>query len=136
MVARLGQPLAAPVGSLTTAFPTAEAVAAGDLDGLGLVGSRTRALRGLAEAVAGGLRLDAGADRDDVRRSLLALPGIGPWTADYVALRALGDPDAWLPTDLILRRSVERRHADPERWRPWRAYAAVHLWTHDALEAS
>lgn len=136
VVARLGQPLAAPVGSLTTAFPTAEAVAAGDLDGLGLVGSRTRALRGLGEAVAGGLRLDAGADRDDVRQSLLALPGIGPWTADYVALRALGDPDAWLPTDLILRRSVERRHADPERWRPWRAYAAVHLWTHDALEAS
>ena len=136
LVQRLGEPLDTPVGSITAAFPTAEAVADGDLDGLGLVGARVGALRGLAEAVAGGLRLDAGSDRDDVRQALLALPGIGPWTADYVALRALADPDAWLPTDLILRRSVERRHADPERWRPWRAYAAVHLWTHDALEAS
>ena len=136
VVERLGERIAAPVGGLIRAFPTPEAMADGDLDGLGLVGARARALRALAAAVTSGLRLDAGADRDEARAALLALPGVGPWTADYVALRALGDPDAWVPTDLILRRSVERRHADPERWRPWRAYAAVHLWTHDALEAS
>ncbi|HYN75271.1 MAG TPA: AlkA N-terminal domain-containing protein [Candidatus Limnocylindria bacterium] len=136
VVERHGQPLTDPVEGLTRAFPSPEALADADLEGLGLVGSRARALRALAAAVARGLRLDAGADREAVRSALLALPGIGAWTADVVALRALGDPDAWLPTDLVLRRAVERRSADPERWRPWRAYAAVHLWTHDALEAS
>ncbi len=134
-VERLGAGLPTPVGGLSRAFPTAEVVADGNLEGLGLVGTRVRALRALSAAVANGLSLDSGADRNDVRSALLALPGIGPWTADYIALRALGDPDAWLPTDLILRRSVERRQADPQKWRPWRAYAAVHLWTHDALEA-
>ena len=76
--------------------------------------------------------LDRGPDRDDVRRALLALPGIGPWTADYVAMRALGHPDVFLPTDLAIKRvladlggSVD---SDPERWRPWRSYALMHLW--------
>lgn len=135
LVDRCGVALEAPVGTLTRAFPSADAVATEDLDGLGLTRTRERALRELSRAVAAGLRLAPGVDREHTRARLLLLPGIGPWTADYVALRALGDPDAWLPDDLVLRRAVERRGADPDRWRPWRAYAAMHLWTHDALEA-
>jgi len=72
-------------------------------------------------------------DRDDVRRALLALPGIGPWTADYVAMRALGHPDVFLPTDLAVRRvlaelTVGEVAPDPHAWRPWRSYALMHLW--------
>jgi AraC family transcriptional regulator, regulatory protein of adaptative response / DNA-3-methyladenine glycosylase II len=130
LVARLGAPLATPRGTLTHDFPTADAVAAGQLDGLGLTGARVRTLRALAETVAGGdLVLDATADRDEARARLLALPGVGAWTADYVAMRALGDPDAFPATDLVLRRRMPA--GDPtrsDRWRPWRAYAAMHLW--------
>lgn len=114
---------------LTRAFPTAAAVAEADLAGLGLTGGRRRALQALAREVASGrLLLDRGADRSEARARLLALPGIGPWTAEYVALRALGDPDAWPGTDLVLRRLVAALGARPERWRPWRGYGAVHLW--------
>ena len=88
--------------------------------------ARERALRALAEAVAGGLRLDPPLDLAATRAALLALPGIGPWTVEYIALRALRDPDAWPGTDLWLRRAAAG--ADPERWRPWRAYAAMLLW--------
>jgi AraC family transcriptional regulator of adaptative response / DNA-3-methyladenine glycosylase II len=100
--------------------------------------ARGRALVGLASALAeGSVVLDRGPDRDDVRRGLLALPGIGPWTADYVRMRALGDPDVLLVTDLGVRRGLERLGVagDPrsaaaagERWRPWRSYALMHLW--------
>jgi AraC family transcriptional regulator of adaptative response / DNA-3-methyladenine glycosylase II len=135
LVEAQGQPLGTPVGGLARAFPSPERLSDADLSGLGLTSARAAAVRALAAAVTDGLRLAPGADRDATRAALLALPGIGPWTADYVALRALADPDVWMPTDLILRRAVDRRRADPDRWRPWRAYAAVHLWTHDALEA-
>ena len=106
-----------------------------DLTGVGLTGQRQRTVQAVATMVAdGSLDLSPGADRDATRARLLAIPGVGPWTADVIALRALADPDAWVPGDLILRRAVERRGADPEAWRPWRAYAALHLWTNDALE--
>ncbi len=81
------------------------------------------------------IALDRGADRGEVRRALLALPGIGPWTADYVALRALGDPDVFLPTDIGVRDALTGLGQDPARaadlaegWRPWRSYALMHLW--------
>ncbi len=98
--------------------------------------SRGRALIALCRALADGdLRLDRGADRDDVRRDLLAIPGIGPWTADYIALRALGHPDVFLPTDIGIRDALRQLGRDPadaddlaERWRPWRSYAQLHLW--------
>ena len=90
----------------------------------------------MATAVAEGrIGLDAGADREETTRALLALPGIGPWTANYVRLRALGDPDAFLPTDLGVRKAVAALGADPAaidalgaRWAPWRAYAVILLW--------
>jgi AraC family transcriptional regulator of adaptative response / DNA-3-methyladenine glycosylase II len=101
-------------------------------------GARRETLRALATAVAaGGLVLTAGADRVETAARLRALPGIGAWTADYVAMRAIGDPDAFLPTDPGVRRGarVLGLPGDPEtldaraaRWRPWRSYAVCRLW--------
>jgi 3-methyladenine DNA glycosylase/8-oxoguanine DNA glycosylase len=106
-------------------FPSPEALLDGELPGM--PAARTRALRALAAAVAeGGLRLDPPLDLAATRAALLALPGFGPWTVEYVAMRALRDPDAWPGSDLHLRRAAAG--ADPERWRPWRAYAAMVLW--------
>jgi AraC family transcriptional regulator, regulatory protein of adaptative response / DNA-3-methyladenine glycosylase II len=136
LTARLGTPLASPDGALTHEFPTPDAVAEGDLDGL-MPQARTASLRGLARAVASGeLSLDVSADRDETSARLLALPGVGPWTVEYLAMRALGDPDAWPGTDLGLKQAAERLEITSakafaeraEGWRPWRAYAAQHLW--------
>ena len=102
-------------------------------------GSRVATLRGLARAICGGeLDLSPGADRDATRAALLAIRGVGPWTADYVAMRGLGDADAFLASDLVIRQvlgdarvPLSAREADErsQRWRPWRAYAVAHLWT-------
>ncbi len=99
--------------------------------------SRGRALVGLCRALADGdISLDRGADRAEVRQRLLALPGIGPWTADYIALRALGHPDVFLPTDIGVRNALTglgQPAADvaarAEAWAPWRSYALMHLWS-------
>jgi AraC family transcriptional regulator, regulatory protein of adaptative response / DNA-3-methyladenine glycosylase II len=93
--------------------------------------ARGAALVELARLVAAGeLRLDGGADLPETRARLLAVPGIGPWTAAYIAMRALGDRDAFLPGDVAIRRALERLggEPDPQRWRPWRSYAVMHLW--------
>ena len=137
LVARCGTPLDSPAGTLTHSFPTPAQVAGSDLDGLGLTGARVRTLRAAAEAVAEGeVMLDPTADREETRARLSALPGVGPWTVDYVAMRALGDPDAFLPTDLVIRRALDGQQPDrPEQWRPWRAYAAMHLWQMAATPA-
>lgn len=128
LVERCGEALPDPIGSVTHLFPAPAALAALDPEQLPMPRSRGRALVRLAGALAGGL--DA-RDRD----ALLALPGIGPWTADYVAMRC-GDRDVLLETDLGVRRALRRlgrpeaqleRHAD--RWRPWRSYAVQHLWS-------
>jgi AraC family transcriptional regulator of adaptative response / DNA-3-methyladenine glycosylase II len=123
---------------VTHHFPTAEALADVDPETLPMPRSRGRTLVALCAAVAGGeIDLDAGADRDETTAALLALPGIGPWTADYVRMRALGDPDVLLTTDLGVRRGLERLGADGDpraaaecgqHWRPWRSYALMHLW--------
>ena len=89
-----------------------------------------------ARADLGKITLDAGADRDDVRRGLLDVPGIGPWTADYVLMRGLGDPDIFLPGDLGVRKALGLIGATAdaaERWRPWRSYALHHLWERTLL---
>lgn len=131
-----GEPLAEPVDGLTHVFPTADRLAAIDPDTLPMPRTRGRALVAMSRALSDGeLRLDRGADRDDVRRRLLEVPGIGPWTADYIALRALGHPDVLLPTDIGIRDALRALRIDPaaagdlaERWRPWRSYAQLHLW--------
>ncbi len=138
LVLRYGAPLPTPTGSLTHLFPMPAALAETDLADLGMPGSRRRALGALAAALAGGqLAVDPGADRAELHARLLDLPGIGPWTASYIGLRALGDPDVFLPTDIGVRHALTRLGlpADPDaaatlakRWRPWRSYALFHLW--------
>jgi AraC family transcriptional regulator of adaptative response / DNA-3-methyladenine glycosylase II len=134
-----GAPAAGGLGTLTHVFPTPAAVAAAPLEQLGLPAARARALRGFAAAVADGT-LDLGAFRglDDAVERLAALPGIGDWTAQYLAMRALGEPDAFPAGDLGVRQALARGgrlpserevRARAERWRPWRAYAVLALWT-------
>jgi len=117
---------------LTHAFATAPAIAEADDTALSMPRSRAHALIGVARAVASGeLDLDPGADRVDTRNRLLAQRGIGPWTADYVVMRAFGHPDVMLETDLIIRRMLTHHGIDADRtatWQPWRSYAALHLW--------
>ena len=116
LVAAAGEPVANPRGTVTHVFPTAEAIAAAPDSVFAMPVRRRETLRSLA-----GVPLD----------ELIALPGIGPWTQDYVAMRALRDRDAWLPTDLGVRHALARigHDGDAERWRPYRAYAVVHLWS-------
>ncbi|MBD8042508.1 DNA-3-methyladenine glycosylase 2 family protein [Arthrobacter sp. Sa2BUA2] len=121
-------------------FPSASALAevpAGELQtAVRITGARSRTIQALAAAAAGGLDVGSGP-----RAALLALPGIGPWTADYLAVRAGGDRDAFVPGDLILRRALgvaTAREAEDlaEPWRPWRAYALFHLWTDHAYDGA
>ncbi len=136
LVSAYGQRVSS-VGPVTHLFPTPEALAAADAESLPMPRARGRALVALASAAADRtVVLDRSADRNDVRDALLALPGIGPWTADHIALRALGDPDVFLPTDLAVRNGLLRLGLDPaeavgrvERWRPWRSYALMHIWS-------
>ena len=133
---RLGEPLRSPHARVVRAFPTAEAVAGADPGDLPLPRGRAVALRRLAAAMATGeVDLHPGADREAVEAALLALPGIGPWTAAYIRMRGLGDPDVLPPADAAIRRALTGR-AGPgggggagHRWRPWRSYATAHLWT-------
>ncbi len=139
--ARLTQRLGIPVPGHDgwRAFPTPAALAATDPQALGVPRSRGRAVVALAAAVADGrVELGVGADRAEARARLLALPGIGPWTAGYVAMRALRDPDVALETDLGVRAAAHTLGlpADPgalrERaaaWAPWRSYAVMQLWS-------
>jgi AraC family transcriptional regulator of adaptative response / DNA-3-methyladenine glycosylase II len=121
--------------SLTHLFPAPATLARAGLHDVRLSDVRREALRGLASALAdGGLVLDSGVDREEAERRLLEIPGIGPWTASYIAMRVLGDPDAFLAADLGVRHAISRLgyegeiEALAERWRPWRAYAVQHLW--------
>jgi AraC family transcriptional regulator, regulatory protein of adaptative response / DNA-3-methyladenine glycosylase II len=137
LVRRLGEPIAglADLG-LTHAFPSPGALAAADLSGLGIPRAREQAIRSFAQAVAeDAIRLDRSVSLERLVSSITAIDGLGPWTAHYLALR-LGERDAYPTTDLGLRRALGR-HVDrsvkapdelAERWRPWRALAATHLW--------
>jgi AraC family transcriptional regulator of adaptative response / DNA-3-methyladenine glycosylase II len=134
LVRDAGTPVTDAAGGLTHLFPTADAVAVVDPSSLALPHARRATLLRLAEALADGeVDLSPGADRARARAALLALPGIGPWTADTVAMRALGDPDAFLPTDLGVRAAATALGIDDvvgraRRWAPWRSYAVQHLW--------
>ena len=138
IAAALGEPFAAG-GNTQPArlFPAAARLAAGapaELTRLGLTGARARTVVALAAAVArGDVELVPEADVERTVEKLLALPGIGPWTAQYIALRALRWPDAFLAGDLVVLRALgetrpARALARSEAWRPWRAYAVMHLW--------
>lgn len=133
-----GESLAEPIGDVTRVFPSAAALAGLCPDAFAMPRARGAALVNACAHVADGrIVLDAGSDREATVAALQALPGIGPWTAGYVAMRALGDPDVFLPTDLGVRHALAALGADSspkaaaalaERWRPWRSYALHHLW--------
>lgn len=135
-VEQWGEPVETGVDGLTHLFPTAAALARQDGEAMRMPQARGRAIVAMCQALAAGsIALDRSGDRDDVREALLAIPGIGPWTADYIALRALGHPDVFLPSDVGIRNALARLGQDPadaeqlsQAWRPWRSYAQLHLW--------
>jgi AraC family transcriptional regulator of adaptative response / DNA-3-methyladenine glycosylase II len=144
VVARCGVALNQPEGAITHYFPTAPALADANLDGLGLTGGRIKTLKGFARAVADGdVTFSPSAHLDEKVAELCAVPGIGPWTAHYISLRAVGEPDAFPAADLGLRKSASD-DATPistkaletmaEQWRPWRGYAALLLWMVPEIE--
>ena len=141
LVERFGTPLATPIDGLTRLFPTPATLAAAtgdELGQLGLVRQRQAAIHALAQAVSSGqISMHAGADVAATMDALKALPGIGAWTADYIALRALRWPDAFPAGDVALQKALSpdgqrltARAAEgrAERWRPWRAYAVIRAW--------
>lgn len=150
LTAALGEPVDLPVpgepapadDGFTRLFPTAAAIAKRGREVLRGPGRRIDAIVGVAEALAeGSLTIDIGESRDDLEQRLLALPGIGPWTAGYIALRVLGSPDVLLTGDLALRQGAARLGlpSDPRglaahgtAWAPWRSYAGMHLWGRSA----
>ncbi len=118
-------------GDLNRVFPSAAELADANLDDLGLTTQRIATLKGMARAVVdGAVDLTAPLGPDAFSASMVRLPGIGPWTAHYIAMRALGEPDAFPASDLGLRKAAPDIDlvARAESWRPWRAYAALHLW--------
>jgi AraC family transcriptional regulator of adaptative response / DNA-3-methyladenine glycosylase II len=136
---RFGEPLQAPFGEgLEHLFPTPAVLADADLSTIGLTRSRADTVRTVARALLDG-RVDFRAERtlEDFATRWVALPGIGPWTAQYVAMRALGHPDAFPAEDLVLQKALpgdgtritaKALGARAQAWRPWRAYAVIHLW--------
>lgn len=143
VVERVGTPVPGlePMG-LTRLFPTPSTLATADLDGLGLPTTRVEAIKSFARAVADGdLPLDRSVELDEMEAALVEVPGIGPWTAQYLAMR-MGEPDAFPATDLGLRRAAAGLGTNgssngeipktvaplAEQWRPHRSHAAIHLW--------
>ncbi|MFI0165288.1 AlkA N-terminal domain-containing protein [Streptomyces sp. NPDC017095] len=142
LVTAHGKPLDDPEGGLTHLFPAPEALAAVDPGTLAMPGARRTTFTTLVGRLAdGALSLGVDSDWAEARARLRALPGFGPWTVEAIALRALGDPDAFLPTDLGIRRAARglglpatpaALTARAEGWRPWRAYAVQYLWATDS----
>lgn len=139
LVAAYGQPIADPDGGLTHTFPSVEQLAEIDPVHLAVPKARQRTVSALVAALAdGSVVLDSGSDWEAARRHLLEVPGVGPWTAEVIAMRGLGDPDAFPATDLGLRLAAKRLGLPTDeralaghgaRWRPWRSYATQYLWT-------
>ncbi|WP_373431320.1 AlkA N-terminal domain-containing protein [Streptomyces turgidiscabies] len=141
LVTAYGDPVDDPEGGLTHLFPSPRALAALDPESLAMPRTRRTTFTNLVDQLADGtLHLGVESDWPEARARLLALPGFGPWTADVIAMRALGDPDAFLPTDLGIRRAAQELGlpstpaaltARAAAWRPWRAYAVQYLWATD-----
>lgn len=142
LVTAHGEPVDDPEGGLTHLFPSSGALAAVDPASLAMPRTRRTTFTTLVNQLAdGSLQLGVASDWSQTRARLLGLPGFGPWTVDVIAMRALGDPDAFLPTDLGIRRAAQELGlpstpaaltARAETWRPWRAYAVQYLWATDS----
>jgi AraC family transcriptional regulator of adaptative response / DNA-3-methyladenine glycosylase II len=139
LVAALGEPLANPVGSITHCFPESGVVMGAPVQDIGMPAARAQTIQTVAKEIhEGRLQLDAGAELDASIERLTRIPGIGPWTAHYVAMRVLGEPDAFPAGDLGVRKAFAVSGRMPserelckraEAWRPWRAYVAMLMWT-------
>jgi AraC family transcriptional regulator of adaptative response / DNA-3-methyladenine glycosylase II len=133
MASRFGKSFGGPTG-LTHLFPAPEVVANARLGEIGLTGARVETIRALARAVCvGKINFAGGVDSEALLKRFCEIPGIGQWTAEYVAMRALGEPDAFPSSDLGLLRALDLEtprelEQRAEAWRPWRAYAAMYLW--------
>jgi AraC family transcriptional regulator of adaptative response / DNA-3-methyladenine glycosylase II len=142
LVAQAGTPLERPDGAITHLFPTPERIAELPPESFGMPRARAETIRRVATLVAqGDLDLSGDKPADDSLGTLADVPGIGPWTLEYVAMRALGDHDSFMVGDLGVRKGFEALGLGStpkatleraERWRPWRAYAVMHLWHMDA----
>jgi AraC family transcriptional regulator of adaptative response / DNA-3-methyladenine glycosylase II len=138
LATRFGESIDTSDPALTHLFPTARRLRRARVEAIGLPATRARAIRALAAAVDDGrVPLDGSLPLDEMVERLCALPGIGPWTANYVAMRGLGEPDAFPEGDLGLRRALGDGDGllapaalltRAEAWRPWRGYAAMHIW--------
>jgi AraC family transcriptional regulator of adaptative response / DNA-3-methyladenine glycosylase II len=136
LVAACGTPLDDPAGGLTHLFPSLDELASFDVTTLRIPASRQRTLTNVITALAdGSVVLDAGADWGRARAQLLALSGIGPWTAEMIAMRGLGDPDAFPASDIGVITGARAAGLGTavadyahEHWRPWRSYAVHYLW--------
>jgi AraC family transcriptional regulator of adaptative response / DNA-3-methyladenine glycosylase II len=142
LAALAGSPLPSPDAGLKHTFPTPAALAElgeNAPEAFPMPAGRRRALVALAEGVAEGrVTIDVGTEPAELESQLLAIPGIGPWTSAYIVMRALGNPDSFMPTDLGIRKAAAALGlpVDPvpltehaERWRPWRSYALCHMWS-------
>jgi AraC family transcriptional regulator of adaptative response / DNA-3-methyladenine glycosylase II len=134
---RFGEPIQTPIVSLTRLFPAPQKLASASVDSigrLGITGQRAKTLIALSRAVARGeLHLEPGSRIEDTLAELRRIPGIGGWTVQYIAMRALSWPDAFPHTDLGVRKALGLENPKEilglaEKWRPWRAYAVLHLW--------
>jgi AraC family transcriptional regulator, regulatory protein of adaptative response / DNA-3-methyladenine glycosylase II len=140
VVTAFGEPIATPFTELNRLTPTPEKIAGANVDRLaplGIVSTRCRSILALAQAQASGeLSLDSGNhyDPESTMQRLAELPGIGPWTANYIAMRALCWPDAFPKEDIAIRNnlggvSAKRAEEISQAWRPWRSYAVLHIWS-------
>ena len=146
LVEAYGRPIESSEGGLTHLFPHPQALVAADLRGLGATSSQERAIRALSGAVAAGqLALDASRGLENFVKRFCQLSGVGVWTAHYVAMRGLQEPDAFPASDLGLRRALADQGGPmsasalakaSEEWRPWRAYAAMYLWMNASAKRS
>ena len=133
LVAAAGAPVETGIPGLTHLFPQPDAIATVADDVLAMPRARRETIRRVAVSLAeGGLDLSVGSDRAEARRALGAIKGVGPWTVEVVAMRGLGDPDAFPTTDLGLLKAAGALGVDlarrAEAWHPWRSYATQHLW--------
>jgi 3-methyladenine DNA glycosylase/8-oxoguanine DNA glycosylase len=130
LVAQCGTPVDHSLfAGITHLFPLPEQIVSNGLEGIGLPGKRIETLLALSSKVANGeIRLDGVVHPGPVKERLMEIPGIGRWTAEYVSMRALREPDAFPAADLALKRMIMEKSLHPDFWHPWRAYAAMHLW--------
>jgi AraC family transcriptional regulator of adaptative response / DNA-3-methyladenine glycosylase II len=141
LASEFGKPFRGPKG-LTHLFPQPEVLAEAKLANVGLTAARAETIRSLARAVCDGkINFTGIVDSETFLRRLCDIPGIGSWTAQYVAMRALGEPDAFPASDLGLLRAMNLRCTDElerrsELWRPWRSYAAMYLWRYGARQTA